>query len=68
MKRVFGIGSLIVVAAALTVGCDRKASTTTTERVSGPGGTTETTVTKTVESSGENPPANSSGEAIPPAK
>jgi hypothetical protein len=46
------------------VGCGEKAEVTTKETVSTPGGTTTTTDTKKVESTGDNPPANSAGEKV----
>lgn len=52
----------------LLVGCDRSVTAKKTETVTSPGGTTTTTVEKTVESSGDNPPANSAGESVPPKK
>ena len=50
------------------VGCSDKAKMETTETVSTPSGTTETTVEKEVKSTGENPPANSAGETANTAK
>ena len=47
-------------------GCDRSATIRTEETVTGPGGTTTTTVEKTVESTGDNPPASTSGERVTP--
>jgi hypothetical protein len=66
MQRIFQWSSLLVVAAVLVAGCERKATVETKETKTGPGGTTTTTVTKTVESTGDNPPPNSAGEAVPP--
>jgi len=50
------------------VGCSDKAEVTQTEKVSGPGGTTETTKSETIKSSGENPPPNSAGQTVEPPK
>ncbi len=44
------------------VGCEDKAEVKSKETVSGPEGSTTTTKTDRVESSGSNPPANASGE------
>ena len=44
------------------VGCAEKAAVEKKETVTTPQGTTTTTETKKVESSGENPPVNSEGE------
>ncbi len=61
MRRFLVLG-LIVLATAMTMGCEKKSTTQTKETTSGPGGTTTTTNTHEVESSGKNPPANSQGE------
>jgi len=50
------------------VGCGEKAEVTQKETVSGPGGTTETTTSQTVKSTGENPPPNSAGQTVEPPK
>jgi len=50
------------------VGCSEKAETKQTETVTTPGGTTQTTETKEIKSSGENPPPNSAGQAVVPPK
>ena len=63
MRRFLAL-SLVVLATSMTLGCDQKAKTSTTEKVTGPGGTTTTTDTHEVQSSGKNPPANSQGEAV----
>ena len=44
------------------VGCAEKAAVEKKETVTTPSGSTTTTETKKVESTGENPPVNSSGE------
>jgi len=44
------------------VGCSDTAKDKVTETHSTPDGTTKTTVEKTVQSSGDNPPPNSAGE------
>ncbi len=44
------------------VGCEDKAMDKTKETTTGPGGSTTTTNEKKVESTGNNPPANASGE------
>jgi hypothetical protein len=46
------------------VGCGEKAEVQTQEKVSAPGGTTTTTETKEIKSTGENPPPNSAGEKV----
>lgn len=59
MSRLFAWIALV----GLTIaGCSPQVSTQRKEEVKGPGGTTTTTDTHTVESSGENPPANAQGE------
>ena len=50
------------------VGCADKAKVETSETVATPSGTTTTTDTKEVKSTGENPPANSAGETATPPK
>jgi hypothetical protein len=45
------------------IGCQSEVKTQKQEKVSSPGGTTTTTDTHTIESSGDHPPANSQGEA-----
>jgi len=44
------------------VGCADKAKVEQTEKIEGPGGTTETTKSTEIKSTGENPPLNSAGE------
>jgi len=46
------------------VGCGEKAEVKTQETVSTPGGTTTTTDSKEIKSTGENPPPNSAGEKV----
>jgi hypothetical protein len=50
------------------VGCGEKAEVKTQETVSTPEGTTTTTDTKKIESTGQNPPPNSAGEKVEPPK
>jgi hypothetical protein len=61
MRRFLVLG-LIVLASAMTMGCEQKSKTQSKETTSGPGGTTTTTDTHQVESSGKNPPPNTQGE------
>jgi hypothetical protein len=49
-------------ATVFAAGCETKSKTQRQESVSTDGGKTTTTDTHTVESSGDNPPANASGE------
>lgn len=56
---VLGVFSLVGLS-----GCGEEASVEKQETVSTPGGTTTTTVEKSIESTGSNPPANSAGEAV----
>lgn len=65
MKRTFVLACATLVVSAVTFGCGQKSEVKQTEKVTGPGGTTTTTVDKKVESSGHNPPANSAGESVP---
>ena len=44
------------------MGCGEKSEVKTQESVSAPGGTTTTTDTKEIKSTGQNPPANSAGQ------
>ena len=64
MKRLIALGSALCLATELLVGCENKAKTERKETVTDPGGSTTTTDTHKVESSGDNPPANSQGEAV----
>ena len=71
MKRFLAPFVLGGAVACLTLsGCSEESKVKETETVSGPGGTTTSTVEKKVKSSGENPPANSAGQtgsdATPP--
>jgi hypothetical protein len=50
------------------VGCADKAEVTQTEKVTSPGGTTETTKDTTIKQTGENPPPNSAGQTVEPPK
>ena len=61
MRRFLVLG-LIVLAASMTMGCEQKSKTQSKETMTGPGGSTTTTDTHEVESSGKNPPPNSQGE------
>jgi hypothetical protein len=61
MRRLL-VSTLILLATTLVLGCEKKTKTQTTDSVSGPGGTTKTTDTHEVESSGKNPPPNAQGE------
>ena len=66
MKRQFSVIAIGSVAAALMLsGCNREMKSKSVEKEVGPGGSTTTTVEKTVESSGDNPPANAHGESVP---
>jgi hypothetical protein len=62
MKRLVVMCMALSLAVAATVGCESKVKTERKETVSSPGGTTTTTDTHKVESSGDNPPANTGGE------
>ena len=66
MRKIITSTMALLVGASMLVGCAREEKAKVVEKVSGPGGTTTTTTEKTVESTGKNPPANSSGEAVPP--
>jgi len=50
------------------VGCGEESSVKKEEKVSSPGGTTTTTEKETIKSTGSNPPANSAGDKVAPAK
>jgi len=68
MKRLLSLALILgSVSTFGLVGCGDEAKVEKTETVSGPGGTTTTTDTQKVESSGENPPPNSAGETAKPA-
>jgi hypothetical protein len=62
MKRIAVLCVAPGLAGPATVGCENKATTERKETVTTPGGSTATTDTHKVESSGEAPPANRSGE------
>ena len=47
-------------------GCDDKAKVEQTEKVTSPTGTTTTTKSTEIKSSGSNPPLNSEGEKVDP--
>lgn len=57
MKRLISLASLMLITLAVTAGCNKKATSTTTETIKGPGGTTTVEQKETVKKSGENPPA-----------
>jgi len=63
MKRFLSLALIVgFISTFGLVGCGEEAKVKETETVTTPGGTTETTTEKKVESSGSNPPANTSGE------
>jgi hypothetical protein len=63
MKRSLVAALLLGLTSTLgVVGCAEKAKVESQETVSAPGGTTTTTETKEVKSTGENPPPNSAGQ------
>jgi len=58
MKRLFALCLVLGVAACFTVGCEKKAAEVKTETtVTTPEGSSTTTDTHKVETTGENPPA-----------
>src|SRR3954470_5463945 len=61
MKRIF-LPSLAAAFALTVAGCGETAKVQKQETIKTPGGSTTTTDTHKVESSGSNPPANASGE------
>jgi hypothetical protein len=63
MRYCLLIGLTLAGAMPSIAGCESKTTTERKETVSSPGGTTTTIDTHTVESTGQNPPANSQGEA-----
>ena len=67
MKR-FILSATVLGAAFLFIGCGDTAKVEKKETVSGPGGTTTTSTTDKVSSTGSNPPANSSGDTGTSAK
>lgn len=56
MKRLFAFAPVLVMFAALTTGCEKKAAVEETTTVETPEGSTTVTETTEVEQSGENPP------------
>jgi len=63
MKRFLTTALILgVISPFSLVGCADKAKVEQSEKVEGPGGTTTTTETKEIKSTGENPPLNSAGE------
>lgn len=70
MKRMLASALVFSVAACFgLVGCSDETKVKESETVSTPGGKTTTTSETKVQSSGENPPANSAGQtATTPAK
>lgn len=63
MKKLLSIALILGSLSPLgLVGCGEEAKVETKETVSTPEGSTTTTETKKVESSGENPPPNTAGE------
>jgi hypothetical protein len=62
MKRLLTVCVALSLLGAFAGGCDNKSKTERTDTVTTPGGQTTTTDTHKVESSGDNPPANASGE------
>ena len=57
MKLFFASVAVLCLFSFGMVGCAEKASVTEETKVSTPGGTTTTTVTKEVEKTGDNPPS-----------
>ena len=64
-QRFSSLFAVVALCLAAFVGCERKESVKTTETVTGTDGTTTTTIEKTVESTGDNPPASTTGEKVP---
>jgi len=62
---IVGLFSLPVVG---LVGCSDEATSKTKETVSSPTGTTTTEDSKTIKSTGSNPPTNSEGQRVEPKK
>ncbi len=62
MKRSVMLCVLLSLAAVVAVGCEKKATVERKETVTTPDGTTTTTDTHKVESTGTNPPTNADGE------
>jgi len=68
MKRMFATALVLGTLSGFgLVGCSDTTKVEDKEKVSSPDGSTTTTVTKEVSSSGSNPPANSAGETGPGA-
>jgi len=63
MKRTIATALVFSVATCFGLaGCSDESKVKQSETVSGPNGSTTTTIEKKVDSSGSNPPANSAGE------
>jgi hypothetical protein len=62
MKRSVILGMVLGFATMVTVGCDKTSTVVQKETVTTPGGSTTTTDTHKVESSGNKAPTNSNGE------
>ena len=62
MKRFLVLCTALSLATVVNLGCENKATTERKDTVTTPGGSTTTVDTHTVESSGNNPPTNASGE------
>ena len=56
----------MLIATSVLYGCARETTVKETTKTEGPGGTTTVTTEKSVESTGENPPAGPQGERVPP--
>ena len=64
-RRFYSLFAIAALCMAGFVGCDRSTTVKTEETVSTPEGTTTTTIEKTVESTGDNPPSSTTGEKVP---
>ncbi len=62
MKRLMMLCVALSLCTPMLLGCQEKAKTERQETVTTPGGTTTTTDTHEVKSSGDHPPASSTGE------
>lgn len=62
MKRLVILCMLLSGVVAATVGCEKKSTMEQKETVTTPEGSTTTTDTHKVESTGDNPPSNTKGE------
>lgn len=60
------LATLVLIGSSCLFGCSREATVKTTETIEGPGGKTTVTTERKVESTGDNPPASSQGERVPP--